>query len=135
MIKIHNTLTKKKEDFKPCSQNQVKMYVCGVTVYDDCHIGHGRSLYVFEVVRRYLKFRGFDVVFVRNITDIDDKIINRAKDSNVDWKDLVNKYIDRYNDDLKALNIGKADIEPRATENISDMINYIGRLIDALSSS
>ena len=106
------------------------MYSCGVTVYDDCHIGHGRSLYIFEVIRRYLKFRGYNVLFVRNITDIDDKIINRANELKVDWKDLVNKYIDRYYEDMQSLGIPKADIEPRATENIPDMIVHIEKLID-----
>jgi cysteinyl-tRNA synthetase len=106
------------------------MYTCGVTVYDDCHIGHARSLYIFDVMRRYLKYRGFKVKFVRNITDIDDKIINRANELKADWQELVKKYIDGYYEDLKALGIDKADYEPRATENISDMIKYIAALID-----
>ncbi len=93
---IHNSLTKKKEEFVPLTPRKINLYSCGVTVYDDCHIGHGRSLYIFEVIRRYLKYRGFQVNFVRNITDIDDKIINRANELKVDWKELVNKYIERY---------------------------------------
>jgi len=105
------------------------MYTCGVTVYDDCHIGHARSLYIFDVIRRYLKYRGFKVNFVRNITDIDDKIINRAKELKCGWQELVKKYIDRYYEDLAALGIEKADFEPRATENIPDMIKYIEELI------
>ena len=87
MLKIHNSLTKTKDLFTPQEESLVKMYVCGVTVYDDCHIGHARSLYVFEVIRKYLKYRGYKVQFIRNITDIDDKIINRAKESGVDWKE------------------------------------------------
>ncbi len=129
-MKIYNSLTRKKEEFAPVTPPKVNIYTCGVTVYDECHIGHARSLYVFDVIRRYLKYRGFDVKFVRNITDIDDKIINRANELKIDWKELVKKYIDSYYEDLKALGIDKADFEPRATENIQDMIKYIKSLID-----
>lgn len=108
----------------------IKMYTCGVTVYDDCHIGHARSLYIFDVIRRYLAYRGFAVRFVRNITDIDDKIINRANELKTGWQELVGKYIARYYEDIGALGIGKADYEPRATENIPDMIRYIQGLIE-----
>lgn len=130
-MKIYNTLTRKKQEFRPQDPKGkvVKMYVCGVTVYDECHIGHARSLYIFEVMRRYLNYRGFDVKFIRNITDIDDKIINRANELKVDWRDLVRKYIDRYYEDLTALDIPKAVGEPRATENIPEMIKYIKELI------
>lgn len=130
MLKIYNSLTGNKDPFVPQEESAIKMYTCGVTVYDDCHIGHARSLYVFEVIRRYLKYRGYKVQFVRNITDIDDKIINRAKELGVDWKDLVDKYIGRYYQDLEALGIDKADKEPRATDNIADMIGYIEKLIE-----
>ena len=130
MLKIHNSLTKTKDLFTPQEELSVKMYTCGVTVYDDCHIGHARSLYVFEVIRRYLKYQGYKVQFIRNITDIDDKIINRAKELGVNWKELVNKYIDSYYQDLGILGISKADKEPRATENVGDMIKYIEKLID-----
>jgi cysteinyl-tRNA synthetase len=130
MLKINNTLSRKKEDFVPQNPPQVTMYTCGVTVYDDCHIGHARSLYIFDVMRRYLKYKGYDVKFVRNITDIDDKIINRAIELKVNWQELVKKYIDRYYEDLNALGVEKADFEPRATENIPDMISYIQKLID-----
>ncbi len=106
------------------------MYTCGVTVYDTSHIGHARSLYIFDVIRRYLKYRNFDVKFVRNITDIDDKIIKRANELKADWKELVAKYIDCYGQDLKALGIARGDVEPRATENIKEMIKYIAGLID-----
>lgn len=129
-IKIYNSLTRKKEEFIPIEPGKIKMYTCGVTVYDDCHIGHARSLYVFDVIRRYLEYRGFKVIFVRNITDIDDKIINRSKELNIAWKDLVKKYIDRYYADLDALGIRKADPEPKATDNISDMIKHIEGLLD-----
>jgi len=129
-IHIYNSLTRKKEEFIPLDPPNVKMYTCGVTVYDECHIGHARSLYIFDVIRRYLEYRGFKVNFVRNITDIDDKIINRANELKIDWQELVKKYIDRYYQDLKLLGIEKAKFEPRATENIPDMVNYIRKLIE-----
>jgi cysteinyl-tRNA synthetase len=128
-IYIHNSLTRKKEEFIPLDPPKVNIYSCGVTVYDDCHIGHARSLYIFDLIRGYLKFRGFDVNFVRNITDIDDKIINRSNELKTDWQGLVKKYIDRYYEDLGLLGIPKADKEPRATENITDMIKHIELLI------
>ncbi len=129
-IFIYNSLTRKKEEFIPLHPPQVNIYTCGVTVYDESHIGHARSLYIFDVVRRYLKYRGLNVKFVRNITDIDDKIINRAKELKIDWQQLVKKYIDRYYEDLEALGIQRGDFEPRATENISDMIRHIEGLIN-----
>jgi cysteinyl-tRNA synthetase len=129
-IFIYNSLTRKKEELIPLNPPKVNLYTCGVTVYDESHIGHARSLYIFDVIRRYLEYRGFKVNFVRNITDIDDKIIQRAKELKVNWQDLIKKYIDRYNEDLTALGIKKADAEPRATENIQDMIKYIKCLID-----
>ncbi|MBU1871219.1 MAG: cysteine--tRNA ligase, partial [Candidatus Omnitrophica bacterium] len=129
-MQIYNTLTRNKEELK---SRQVKMYTCGVTVYDDCHIGHARSLYIFEVIRRYLEYRGVEVKFVRNITDIDDKIINRARELGIGWKELVDKYIKSYYEDLGLLGIrlGLSDgkEEPRATKNIPDMIKYIEDLI------
>lgn len=138
MLKIYNTLTRKKEEFQPQDSQTVRMYTCGVTVYDDCHIGHGRSLYIFEVIRRYLKYNGFKVRLVRNITDVDDKIIDKArqrsKEKNIPLKDAFNQvrkaYIDSYRKDLKLLNIPEADKEPLATENISEMIEYIKGLIN-----
>ncbi|MFH0790717.1 MAG: cysteine--tRNA ligase [Candidatus Omnitrophota bacterium] len=128
-IHIYNSLTRKKEEFIPITPPKVNIYTCGVTVYDESHIGHARSLYVFDVIRRYLKYRGFDVKFIRNITDIDDKIINRANELKVNWQDLVEKYIQRYYEDLESLGLQRGDIEPRATENIPDMIKYIESLI------
>ncbi|MFH0913105.1 MAG: cysteine--tRNA ligase [Candidatus Omnitrophota bacterium] len=128
-IHIYNSLTRKKEPFQPLKPPRVNMYTCGVTVYDESHIGHARSLYIFDLIRRYLRHRGLRVKFVRNITDIDDKIINRAKELKTDWKDLIKKYIARYRKDLKALGIQKGDYEPRATENIRGMIRHIGGLV------
>lgn len=129
-IHIHNSLTRKKEEFTPIDPPKVNMYTCGVTVYDACHIGHARSLYIFGVVRKYLEYRGFKVNFVRNITDIDDKIINRANELKTDWQELVNRYIESYHEDLDSLGVARADIEPRATENIKDMVDYIKALVD-----
>ncbi len=134
-IHIYNSLTRKKEELKPIKPNEINMYTCGVTVYDQCHIGHARSLYIFEVIRRYLEYRGFKVRFVRNITDIDDKIINRANELNVPWDELVAKYIASYKNDLEAMGIraGVKDSdgeEPRATKNVEEIKKYIASLID-----
>ena len=129
MIRIYNSLTKKKEDFAPLHAPKVNIYACGVTVYDECHLGHARSLYIFEVIRRYLAYRGLEVNFVRNITDIDDKIINRAKEMNSSWDAVAKKYIGTYRQDLKSLGLSSADHEPRATENIPEMIGHIEGLI------
>jgi len=129
-ILIYNSLSRKKEEFIPLNHPRVNIYTCGVTVYDDSHIGHARSLYIFDVIRRYLEYRRFDVKFVRNITDVDDKIINRANELKVGWQELVKKYIGRYYEDLEALGIKKGDFEPRATENIADMVKYIQTLVD-----
>ena len=126
---IFNSLTKKKEEFIPRDGKTIRMYVCGVTVYDQCHIGHARSLYVFDIIRRYLKYRGYEVHFVRNITDVDDKIINKAKESGKTFEDVVKENIEAYDRDLEALAIGKADAEPRATANIPEMIQAIQGLI------
>ena len=129
-IFIYNTLTKKKEEFIPLKGKAVRMYACGVTVYDECHIGHARSLFVFEVIRRYLKHRGFAVHFVRNITDIDDKIIAKAKETGKPSDRVAKENIESYYRDLKSLGIDLADKEPRSTDNIPSMIEDIQQLID-----
>jgi len=128
-LSLYNTLTKKKEEFRPLSPGRINMYACGVTVYDNCHIGHARSLYLFESFRRYLINRGYRVKFIRNITDIDDKIINRAKELNIPFNELTKEFIARYYKDLESLGISKASIEPRATEHIKEMIKMIEGLI------
>jgi cysteinyl-tRNA synthetase len=125
-VQIYNTLTRKKEELK---KRLVKMYTCGVTVYDFCHIGHARSLYIFDIIRRYLNYRGYKVQFIRNITDIDDKIINKAKELGISARELADRYTKSYYEDIDALGINKADKEPKATENISDMIKHINGLI------
>ncbi len=129
-VHIYNSLTRRKEPLEPLKPPRLNIYTCGVTVYDQCHIGHARSLYIFDVMRRYLKYRGFKVRFVRNITDIDDKIINKARELNTSWKSVTKRFIDSYTEDLKLLGIERGDSEPRATENIKDMIKHIRALID-----
>ena len=128
-VRVYNSLTRKKEPFEPLHPPQVNMYTCGVTVYDECHIGHARSLYIFDVMRRYLTYRGYQITLVRNITDIDDKIINRAKELKISWPELTEKCVKSYYRDLDSLRISKADYEPRATENIPEMIKHIEGLI------
>jgi cysteinyl-tRNA synthetase len=129
-ILIYNSLTKKKEELAPLDGKTIKMYACGVTVYDQCHIGHARSLYIFDVMRRYLKYRGYAVRFIRNITDVDDKIINKAKELNKSFDDVVQENIEAYYRDLKNLGVDKADAEPRATQYIPPMITFIEKLIE-----
>ena len=128
-IQIYNSLTKKKEEFVPINGKIVNMYTCGVTVYDLCHIGHARSLYVFDVIRRYLKYRGYDIHFVRNITDVDDKIINKAIETNRSANDVSEEQIRLYYHDMKALGVSPGDVEPKATDNIPEMITHIQGLI------
>ena len=129
-MQIYNSLTKKKEDFIPLEGKTVRMYTCGVTVYDQCHIGHARSLYVFDVIRRYLKFRGYDVRFVRNITDVDDKIIAKALETGKTSQQVSDEQIALYHEDMKLLGMEPGDVEPRATQNIPDMIADIRGLME-----
>lgn len=129
-MKIYNTLTGKKEEFVPISANEVKIYACGVTVYDYCHIGHARSAVVFDVIRRYFQYRGFRVVYVRNFTDIDDKIINKARQEGIPWDAVAKKYTTEYYTDMDRLGVGRADIEPKATEYIGEIIEIVQRLIE-----
>lgn len=129
-LRIYNTLKRKKELFEPYEDGRVSMYVCGPTVYDSCHIGHARSVVTFDVIARYLKAKSFDVTYVRNFTDIDDKIINRANQLGMDPLTLAEKYISEFHDDMEALNVEKATIEPRATEHIDGIIKVIEILIE-----
>ena len=128
-MKVFNTLSGQKEEFLP-QGDEVKMYVCGVTPYDDCHIGHAMSYIIFDVIKRYLQFRGYKVKYVQNITDIDDKIIDRAGRLGISTHDLAKKYSDSYFEDMDALNISRADIYPRATEEIPKIIEVVQGLID-----
>jgi cysteinyl-tRNA synthetase len=129
MLQVYNTIKNSKEEFKPIKDNKVNIYVCGVTVYDNCHIGHARSSVVFDVIRRYLIYKGFNVQFVKNFTDIDDKIIKRSNEENIFWKDLTEKYIVEHDNDMVALNILTPDHTPKATEYINEMIELTQKLI------
>jgi cysteinyl-tRNA synthetase len=129
-MKIHNTLTRREEEFKPIAPPEVGMYVCGITAYDSCHIGHARAAVAFDVVVRHLRYKGFKVKFVRNYTDLDDKIINRAGKEKRDWKELAEFYIKEYAEDMAELKNLKPDIEPRATDHIKEMIETIQKLFD-----
>ncbi len=127
---VYNTLTKSKEPFRPLESGKVKMYVCGVTVYDYCHIGHARSAIVFDVIYRYLKHKGYDVIYVRNFTDIDDKIINRANEEGSDYNAISEKFIRAFYEDMDPLGVLRPTIEPRATQHIKEMIDIIKILMD-----
>ena len=130
MLKVYNTASRSLEEFEPINPNRVGMYVCGVTVYDYCHIGHGRSGVVFDVIYRYLRFKGYEVVFVKNFTDVDDKIIKRANEEGVSCEDIASKYIEEYYRDMDRLNILRPTHEPKATEHIDDIVKLIQRLIE-----
>ena len=129
MLVIYNTLTKQKQEFIPLCANEIGIYVCGVTVYDYCHIGHAKTYLVFDVVIRYLRYLGYQVKYVRNITDIDDKIINKANMSNVAYSEVTNKYIQAMHEDYARLGLLQPDYEPKATEFIPEMIRFIADLI------
>ena len=129
MLSIYNSLTNRKEEFVPIEKNRIRIYVCGMTVYDFCHLGHARVMVVFDTIIRYLRYRSFDVTYVRNITDIDDKIIQRANELGESVQSLTNRYIDFMNEDLEALSILKPNFEPRATEFIPQIIEMISDLI------
>ena len=129
MLRVYNTLTRRLEIFEPFEPNVVKMYVCGPTVYDYSHLGHARTYVAFDVIKRYLMLKGYDVIHVQNITDIDDKIINRARSEGVSWKDIADRYIKDYLEALEKLNI-HIHIHPRVSEHINEIIEFIQDLID-----
>ena len=128
-MQLYNTLTRKKEEFVPVRPGKVNMYVCGITAYDYCHIGHARSALVFDVLVRHLRALGLDVTFVRNFTDVDDKIIRRANEEKRDWREVGQTYIDAFHEDMDRLNVVRADHEPRATEYIQQMQDLCSELI------
>jgi cysteinyl-tRNA synthetase len=128
-VRIQNTLTRKKEDFVPLTPGEVRMYVCGVTVYDLSHIGHARSAIVFDVIRRYLVFKGYRVTFVRNYTDVDDKIIRRANAEGVPAHEVSERYVEAFRVDMASVGVLPGDVEPKATEHIPQMVALIERLI------
>lgn len=127
---VYNTLSGKIEEFIPQNSNEVKMYVCGITPYDECHLGHARCYVTFDVIRRYLKYKGYRVKYVQNFTDIDDKIIERSNQTKTNIKQLVEKYINEYFEHCKKLNIKPADVYPKVTEHIKEIIEAIEKLID-----
>lgn len=129
-LTLYNSLTRKKEPFEPLEAGRVKIYCCGVTVYDFCHLGHARSYIVWDTVRRYLMWRGYRVTYVQNFTDIDDKIIRRSQADNIPWEQITETYIQAYLDDMRRLNIQDADRYPRATQVIPQIVQFIERLID-----
>ena len=129
-MKLYNTLTRKKEEFVPLVPGEVKMYVCGPTVYNFFHIGNGRTFIVFDTVRRYFEYRGYKVKFIQNFTDIDDKMIKRANEEKITVKEVGDKYIKEYYTDADALNIERATVNPRATEYIDDIIEFVSALIE-----
>lgn len=130
MLKIYNTLTRSKEIFTPRVAGKVGMYVCGMTVYDYCHIGHARVMVVFDIAARYLRYSGYDLTYVRNVTDIDDKIIKRAQENNEQIADLTERFIDAMHEDEQALAVLPPDIEPRATKSMDDIILMITGLFE-----
>ena len=129
-LEIYNDLHRKKEAFEPLEPGKVRMYVCGMTVYDYCHLGHARMVVVFDVVQRYLKARGYEVTYVRNITDIDDKIIQRANEQGIPFHELTARFIDAMHEDFDALGVERPTIEPRATEHLGEILAMIERLIE-----
>ena len=129
-IQIYNTLTRKKEPFIPMEEGKVKMYVCGPTVYNYIHIGNARPVIVFDTVRRYLEYRGYDVKYVSNFTDVDDKIINTAKELGEEVGELTERFINAYFEDVEALGCGKADVHPRVTDHIDDIVEFVKVLVD-----
>ena len=130
MLQIYNSLTRKKEPLMPLTPGKLRMYVCGMTVYDYCHVGHARVMVVFDMVARYLRTRGFDVTYIRNITDIDDKIIKRAAENGEDINALTARFIAAMDEDAARLGVQKPDAEPRATAHMPQILKMIGTLID-----
>ena len=129
-LRLYNTLTKSKEEFVPFEKGKVKFYVCGPTVYNYIHIGNARAFIVFDVIRRFLEFSGYDVTYVMNVTDIDDKIINKAKEEGIDSEQVAKKYSEAFFEDIKGLGIKLADIYPKATENVKEIVDMIQKLVD-----
>ncbi len=129
-MRIFNTMTRKKEELVPLEKKEIKIYACGPTVYNYIHIGNARPLCVFDVLRRYLEYRGYDVKFVQNFTDIDDKIIKRANEEGTTFEEISKKYIEEFWKDADGLNFKRATVHPKATENIDEIINIIQTLVD-----
>ncbi len=129
-LRIYNTQSRKKEEFKPLKEGKAGIYVCGITAYDFCHVGHARSAVVFDVITRYLRYRGYDVTFVKNFTDVDDKIIDRANREGIDIREISERFIAEHDLDMQTLRVAPPTWTPRATENIEGMIALISKLIN-----
>ena len=129
-LRLYNTLTKKKEKFVPIKEGKIGIYVCGITAYDVCHIGHARSAVVFDVIYRYLKYRDYEVTYVKNFTDVDDKIIGKANAEGTDICDISERYIREHNEDMDRLGVVRPTVSPKATDNINGMIRLIGTLME-----
>jgi cysteinyl-tRNA synthetase len=129
-IQIYNTRTGSKTELKPLADNHVKMYVCGITAYDYCHIGHARSALAFDMIYRYLLYRGYNVTYVRNFTDIDDKIINRAKEQGTTTEELSERFISKFHEDMEQLGVAAPTVEPKATEHVQEIIDLVEGLMD-----
>ena len=129
-MRIYNTLTGKKEEFVPIDPDEIKIYVCGPTVYNYFHLGNARPFVVFDTLRRYLEYKGYKVKFVQNFMDVDDKIINKAREEGVSASDISEKYIREYYKDAEKLNVKKATVHPKVTENIKEIKDFISTLID-----
>ncbi len=129
-LKIYSTLSRTKDEFVPIEPGRVRMYVCGPTVYDSAHLGHARSALTFDVVRRYLQYLGYEVRMVRNLTDVDDKIIQRAQRDGVEWHEIARRYAEEYGHDMRDLGLSPPSVEPRATDHIADMQSLIATLIE-----
>ena len=129
-IKVYNTLTKEKEVFHPITEGEAKIYVCGVTPYNHPHIGNARPAVTWDIIRRYLEFIGYKVTFVQNFTDVDDKIINKANAEGSDWKTISDRYIDAYFEVMDKLHVRRADIYPRVSDHMKDIINMVKTLIE-----
>ena len=127
-MKLYNTLTRTKEEFVPLEEGKVKMYVCGPTVYNYIHIGNARPFIIFDTLRRYLEYKGYDVTFVQNFTDVDDKIIKRGHEEQISPEEVADKYIDEYFVDADGLGIKRATIHPRVTDNIQEIIEFVTEL-------
>jgi len=129
-LRLYNTLTKKKEKFVPIKKGKIGIYVCGITAYDVCHIGHARSAVVFDVIHRYLRYRGYEVTYVKNFTDVDDKIIGKANAEGTDIYGISERYIKEHNEDMDRLGVVRPAVAPKATENINGMIRLIDTLME-----
>ena len=129
-MKLYNSITREKEDFIPIEPGKVRMYACGPTVYNYIHVGNARPIIMFDVLRRYFEYRGLEVTFVQNFTDVDDKIIGRAAEEGISSSELAEKYINEYFHDARALGVRDATVHPKATENIAEIIDLVSTLID-----